>query len=123
MAAFEVRPAAVADAAPIIDLLRELAGEPDNGLLFYGVDPTRTPDNQRQLIETLPDNSLLLVAEAGGQIVGYLDCRGASFPAVRHSARIAVMVRRDWSYRGIGMTERSFNIFLRPGGAVTTLLF
>ena len=93
MTDFAVRPAISDDALSIIVLLRDL--EPDNDLLFYGVDPTRTDTDQRTLIETLPDNSLLLVAEVGGEVVGYLECRGGTFPAVQHCARIAVMVRSD----------------------------
>lgn len=95
MADFEVRAAVPDDAVPIINLL---ADEPDNDWLFS----SRTADDQRRLIETLPDNSLLLVAEADGHIIGFLDCRGGTSPAVRHSARIAVMVRKGWRRRGVG---------------------
>lgn len=97
-----VRPAVLDDAARIIDLMRLLAHEPDNGLLFSSRDFNRTVDDQRRLIGTLPGNSLLLVATANGEIIGYLDCQGGTFPAVRHTARIAVMVREDWRNRGVG---------------------
>src|SRR5207244_742318 len=48
------------------------------------------------------DNSLLLVAESRGVIVGIVTCRGDSCPATRHVTSLAITVDRAWRNRGVG---------------------
>jgi len=48
------------------------------------------------------ENSVFLVAESGGKIVGVLNCRGGSRRAVRHAAMLGISVDRDWRGKGIG---------------------
>ena len=48
------------------------------------------------------DNSVFLVAEINGQIVGVLTCKGGTRQAMHHAATIGISVHKDWRNRGIG---------------------
>lgn len=47
-------------------------------------------------------NSTILVAEAGGRLVGYVEAEGGIYRRTRHSAYVVIGVRRDWQGRGVG---------------------
>jgi RimJ/RimL family protein N-acetyltransferase len=47
-------------------------------------------------------NSIFLVAEAGGQIIGNLTCQGGPRQATRHVTVLGMSVAREWRDQGVG---------------------
>lgn len=65
---------------------------------------TATAQDVRARLESVvaSPNSTILVAEAGGQLVGYVEAEGGIYRRTRHSAYVVIGVRGDWQGRGVG---------------------
>jgi RimJ/RimL family protein N-acetyltransferase len=99
-----IREAEPSDAEGIIAYLQELAAEPDIGILFWPGEFDPSVEDERNFIQGHrdADNSILLVAEAGSQIVGVANCTGGSRKAMRHVGHIGITLHKDWRGQGIG---------------------
>ena len=99
-----VRPAQPADAEKVIEYVQQLAEEPGVYIALSPGEFNITPEEERQtfLDMAASDNSLFLVAEVDGQIIGTLTCRGGHRLATRHVASIGLSVARGWRRQGIG---------------------
>ena len=83
------------------DLLA-LVARVDSETDFLMREPGERPLWARDLAAFLATgNSTILVAEAGGTLVGYLSANGGRFRRNRGVATLAVGVRRDWNGRGV----------------------
>ena len=98
-----VRSAAPADAAAHVDLLRDV----DATTEFLVTEPGERDEDVGRRAERIcrsratPD-SLLLVAEAGGALVGVLEFRAGERRRIAHVGSFDVAVRSGWRRRGVG---------------------
>lgn len=59
-------------------------------------------DPHRSSLSEAVSNSLCLIAESDGQIVGILTCRGGRYAQIRHTAILEVFVSKEHRRKGIG---------------------
>jgi RimJ/RimL family protein N-acetyltransferase len=99
-----IRQAQPEDAEQLLAHIQAIASEPEVQILLESEEVRLTLEEERQWVTShlASRNSTLLVAEAGGKIVGVLDCEGGQRNAVRHVVKLGVSVRQEWRDRGIG---------------------
>lgn len=63
-----------------------------------------TPEEEKQLIQrfAVQENSLLLVAEHDGEIIGNIDLTGSQRSRMRHTAMIGMGMLEVWRGQGLG---------------------
>lgn len=98
-----IRAAGPWDAASLLDLKRRL----DQETSFMMFEPGERDSSVRDLARELDSaarspNSVILVAELGDQLAGYLELTGGSFRRSRATAYLVIGVRADAAGRGIG---------------------
>ena len=101
---FIVREAQPEDAEQIIAFVQRIIAEPGISIVSQAGEFTFTAEQERKFISdcAADDNSLFLVADAGGEIVGQLTLRGGSRRALRHEAVLGITVAKEWRGRGVG---------------------
>lgn len=99
-----VREAQPADAEQLISHVNRLAEEPGISIALSPGEFNLTVEQERQFItdRAAEDNSLFLVAEAAGQIIGVLTLRGGARRALRHVSVLGITVAHEWRGRGVG---------------------
>lgn len=99
-----IREATRADAESIIAHGQCLATEPniDIPLAPEEFNPTIEEEQQTLSDYAASDNSIFLLAEVEGQIIGVLECKGGKRKATRHVVALAMSIRKDWRNRGVG---------------------
>ena len=99
-----IREARPEDAEQTIAYVRRLSSEPGVSIIMGPGEFDTTVAKQQQFLRdcAAADNSVYLVAEADGQIVGMLNCRGGRRRAVRHTATLGMSVAKEWRNQGIG---------------------
>jgi RimJ/RimL family protein N-acetyltransferase len=99
-----IREAKPSDAEQLIAYVQRLSEEPESNIeLSPGEFTLTAPEEEEILAEyARSENSLFLVAESGGQIVGALNCRGNQRQAIRHVVVLGMSVDRAWRGQGIG---------------------
>jgi RimJ/RimL family protein N-acetyltransferase len=99
-----IRETVPADAEQVVAHMQHMSHEPNNTILTGPGEFTVTVEEEREIIEEYAEtsNSILLVAEADGEIIGLLHCRGGKRRAVRHAASLGISVHRDWRDKGVG---------------------
>jgi RimJ/RimL family protein N-acetyltransferase len=91
-----VRPARTEDLDALVELLAEVAAE---GRWIATEAPVDRGQRRARFAETITDQgSALLVAAAGGELVGSLDLKLARYGV----AELGMMVARAWRGRGVG---------------------
>jgi ribosomal protein S18 acetylase RimI-like enzyme len=102
--AFVIRIAIPADAEQLIAHVHRLAEEPDVDVPLAPGEIWHTVEEERKILEehAALENSISLVAEAEGEIIGWLNCQGGSRKATRHAVILGIAVRRDWRNQGVG---------------------
>lgn len=99
----KVREIRETDAAPFLELRRKLDGETRFMMLEPGERETSMDEQIGEIREHLSsDNRILLVAEVGGEIVGYIEALGGGFRRNRHCVQVVTGVLQAYSGRGIG---------------------
>jgi RimJ/RimL family protein N-acetyltransferase len=100
--AFVIRPAHPRDAAQLVALAEDVAGEPEGWLIADGA--WRTAAEERRYLRAIRRyrDAAVYVAEADGVIVGRLSLGRDPHPASRHVADLGLMVAADVRRRGIG---------------------
>lgn len=98
-----IRLAEESDASSVVDYLNKVGGESD--YLYFGANEfDGSVDDERKLISTVREsnNSIFLIAEVEGEIVGMLTFSGGSRPRNRHRGELGMsVVKRCWGM-GIG---------------------
>ncbi len=99
-----IREATPSDADQLIAYVSELANESD---IYIALSPGEfrfTPAEEREILEQYAssENSIFLVAEFNGEIIGNLNCRGGSRKATQHLATLGMSVSREWRNKGVG---------------------
>lgn len=99
-----IREAQPSDAKQLIAYVQHLAEEPDIDIPLARGEFNLTVEEEKQILadRMASDNSIMLVAEVGGQIVGQLGCKGGKHKATRHAVTLGMSVRRGWRNQGIG---------------------
>jgi RimJ/RimL family protein N-acetyltransferase len=101
--AVRIRTARPYDAAALLDLKHQL----DEETAFMMYEPGERDSSVRDLARELAaiarsPNSVVLLAELGDQLVGYLELTGGSFRRSRATAYLVIGVRADAAGLGIG---------------------
>lgn len=99
-----IREAKKSDAVPIIDYLKQIAGESDF-LTFGSIEELHlTIEKEEATFEEYVkrENALYLVAEYGGQIAGTLNFDGGTKKRTAHTGEFGISVRQDFWSKGIG---------------------
>jgi RimJ/RimL family protein N-acetyltransferase len=101
---FIVREARLEDAEQLIAYVQRITAEPGIMLGLWPGEFSLTVEQEQQFIadRAADDNSLFLVAEAGGEIVGVLTLRGGARRSTRHEAILGITVAKEWRSRGLG---------------------
>jgi RimJ/RimL family protein N-acetyltransferase len=99
-----IREAKPSDAARIIAYMNRLSEEPNSNIEISPGEFTRTVEEEAGFLAEFAQskNSIFLVAEAEGQIVGMLNCKGSNRVAIRHAVTLGMSVDQDWRRQGIG---------------------
>lgn len=117
----DIRQAEPEDAAQIIALIELLAAEPGISIaLGPGEFRFNLEQEQEYIAETAgQDNSLMLAADAEGQVVGVLTLNGGRRKSQRHSAELGISVAQNWRDQGIGRRLMQAAIdWARAGGVL-----
>jgi putative acetyltransferase len=101
-----VREAEPEDAEQLIAYVQRLSEEPHSNIALSPGEFTLTVEEERRVLAdyAAAGNSVYLVAECAGEIVGTLSCSGGTRQATRHVASLGISVARPWRNRGIGRT-------------------
>ena len=80
-----IREAGPADAAALLNLLRDLSAEAESNLALMPGEVSLTIPEEEQILARYAEepNSLFLVAEVDREIVGVLTCKGSQRQATR----------------------------------------
>ena len=100
-----VREATPADAAVLLDHLKELAVEPGINIPLALDEITRTVDQEKAMLAEFSQSprAIMLVAEAEGRIVGELSLKAISpRRAVSHVGTLGMSVKAAWRGKGVG---------------------
>lgn len=91
------------DAAAFLDLCLRLDGE-TAFMMFEPGERNTTVAQQRDMITAAlaSSNSTIIVAEADGELAGYVAAYGGEFNRIRHSAYVVAGVRQAFAGQGIG---------------------
>ena len=94
--AVTVREATLADVDRVLELVVAVAGE---GRWISVEAPVDVAERRRRMVEELEgEQTVMLVAEAGGELVGQLDLRLARYGV----ADLGMLVAPGWRRRGVG---------------------
>lgn len=99
-----IREAQPEDAESLIAYVQALTEEEDIDIGLSPGEFQMTEQQERQFILDVAaeGNSIMLLALAGGEIVGQLTLKGRPRRAVRHSTVLSMSVKKGWRSRGIG---------------------
>lgn len=99
-----IREAAPTDAAQIIAYMNRLSEEPNSNIVVEAGEFNHTVESEAAILADFAasENSVFLVAESDGKIVGLLNCRGGIRRSIRHAAILGISVDRDWRGQGVG---------------------
>ena len=98
-----IREAKPLDAAQIIAYVNRLSEEPNSNLEMSPGEFTHTVAEEAKILAEFAasENSLYLLADLDGTIVGSLNCKGSHRKAIRHAVTLGMSV--DQAYRGQGI--------------------
>jgi len=119
-----IREAQPSDAKQLIAYVQRLAKEQDIDIPLAPGEFNLTVEEEKQILadRMASDNSIMLVAEVGGRIVGQLGCKGGNRKATRHAVTLGMSVRRGWRNQGIGSALMARAIeWARSTGVVTRI--
>ena len=121
---FIVREAEPADAAAVIACAQTVFNEPGVMVLTSPGEfhPTLAEEQQILADHHAAANSVFLIAVAGSDVIGILNCSGGRRRGNRHVALLGMSVRREWRDRGAGSALMARAIeWARNSGVVTRL--
>lgn len=102
--ALVIRPAQLSDAASVLAYIQELAAEEDIDILLEPGEIDFSLEQEEEFLAGYlnAENSLFLVAENQGEILGTLSLDGGRYRALRHVAVLGISVKRSCRNQGIG---------------------
>jgi len=101
---FIIREAQPADAEDCVAYMKHVLAEPNHNLLSQPEEFLFTPEMERDFIMSMSasDNSVMLLGEAEGEIIGLLTCQGGKRQAQRPTALLGISVAQEWRGQGVG---------------------
>jgi putative acetyltransferase len=121
MSSITVREASPSDAAALLAHLKALAAEPGINIPLAADEITTTLDQEKALLADIANSpsAIMLVAEAGGALVGELSLKAISTRrAVKHVATLGMSVRHDWRGKGVGRALMSAALEWAPTAGI-----
>lgn len=98
-----IRPIRLDDTEQFLQLCHALDAETSFMMLEPGERTFSVVEQQAQIERTLSqENHTILVAEDGGQLVGYIEAIGGEFRRNRHSVYLVVGILQAYTGKGIG---------------------
>jgi RimJ/RimL family protein N-acetyltransferase len=99
-----IREAKPSDAEQIIAYVNRLSEEPNSNIELSPGEFTRSVEEEAEFLADFAasENSIFLVAENAGKIVGIINCRGGTRRAIRHAVTLGMSMDQDWRGKGIG---------------------
>jgi RimJ/RimL family protein N-acetyltransferase len=99
-----IREARPDDAGQMIRLIKEVVAEPDINIPLTPDEFDIGVEEEVEIIEEYArsDNSIFLVAEDNGSIVGLLNLKGGHRRANRHATTLGMSIHRDYRNQGLG---------------------
>ncbi len=99
-----IREARPEDAGQLLAYMQRLIAEPDINIPLAPGEFKLTLEEERQILAdyAAAANSIFLVAEVNGEIVGALDYKGGTRQATRHTAVLGMSVSQAWRGQGVG---------------------
>jgi RimJ/RimL family protein N-acetyltransferase len=99
-----IREAVPSDATQIIAYVNRLSEEPHSNIEISPGEFNRTVEEEAGFLAEFAAsaNSVFLVAESDGTIVGILNCKGSNRKAIRHAVTLGMSVDQDRRRQGIG---------------------
>lgn len=119
-----IRLARPEDAEAVIHYARRVFAEPGINLITTADEFNPTIESEARLIADMnrSGNSLFLVAEDDGHIIGQLTLQGGKRRNVRHAATLGITVAREWRNRGVGRRLMVYAIdWARAGGVLSRI--
>jgi RimJ/RimL family protein N-acetyltransferase len=119
-----IREAQSSDAAPLLAYMGRLLAEPDINMPLTPGEFNLTVEEEQQLLADFAaaKNSICLIAEVSGQIVGEINCKGGKRQATHHSALLGISVDQAWRNQGIGSALMTQAIDWAKGTGIVTRL-
>jgi GNAT superfamily N-acetyltransferase len=90
------------DTEAFLSMLKQLDSETKNMMYEPGERKTSVDEMKSNILNTTTSNSLLLVAQDNGRIVGFLSAERGFAKRIKHSAYVMVGVLKDYQGKGIG---------------------
>jgi RimJ/RimL family protein N-acetyltransferase len=119
-----IREARPDDAEGMVSYMKLLSDEPDNYIGFEAGEFNVTVEEERDLLESTAtsDNSVFIVAEADGEVVGIGNITGGRRRGARHNGTIGVSLHPDYRDQGLGTRMMRYIIsWARDTGVITRL--
>ena len=115
-----IREARPSDAEKMIGYMQALIAEPGIDLAITPEEFNMSLEDEQEFVRdhALAENSLLIVAELDGEIVGILNCSGGRRLSTRHSARLGISVRKDLRDRGLGRRLMEYAVEWAQGSGI-----
>lgn len=116
-----VREARPADAAALLTYIRRVFAEPGVNLITAPDEFQLTVDGETRFIAELAaaDNSLYLLAEHDGEIIGQLTLQGGKRRSIHHATTLGITVAKEWRGQGVGrrLMDRAIE-YARASGVI-----
>ncbi|WP_333473049.1 GNAT family N-acetyltransferase [Crassaminicella thermophila] len=90
------------DAGMFLNMLKRLDNETKNMMFEPGERKTTVDEIKADIRNLYHSNSLILVAEENGEIVGFLSAERGFANRIKHSAYIVIGILNDYRGKGIG---------------------
>jgi RimJ/RimL family protein N-acetyltransferase len=99
-----IRQATPEDAPTVIDYILRVAEEPGLNIVVEPGEFTMTIEQEQEFLANVAsaENSICLVAESDGNIVGILTCRGGHRRAIHHTTELGITIAKEWRNQGVG---------------------
>lgn len=123
MTDYTVRRATVDDAEQMVEHMKRIVVEPDNGIVRSGVDEVMSVEEERTTLRELEtaDNSILVVAVTpDNHVIGVTGFIGGKRRALRHTGSIGIAIDKEWRSKGVGTAMMQFLIDWARGTGIIT---
>lgn len=97
-----IRKAEIKDAENMLNMMLELDDETEYMLYEPGERSTDSRKMEATISRAIVNNNLLLVAEEGKEIVGFISADRGMVNRIKHAAYIVVGIRKEFRNQGIG---------------------
>lgn len=123
MTDYIIRRATVDDAEQMVEHMKRIVVEPDNGIVRSEVDEVMSVEEERTTLRELEtaDNSILVVAVTpDNHVIGVTGFIGGKRRALRHTGSIGIAIDKEWRSKGVGTAMMQFLIDWARGTGIIT---